>query len=236
MRARHFAQRSRRLGKMLDGDDVQRGVEDRIAERQRGQIGDGIETAVVPRRIAHRQIDAAVALAREFVGVLSFARAGVEHARAGRKRRGEGAHGVLDLAFEVQNVPPQRPRQAVGDAGVFHWRLRLDHDGGSAARRGFGQRERQSRRRKRQIGEILCETHAAALARCAARGAPWGRATAPGCWRGPRDCRAEKNICAAARGIRTGARSFSRSRAAEIEEMARHVDAVPRAAQQAELP
>ena len=169
------------------------------------------------------------------MGVLPFARAGVEHARASRKRRGEGAHGVLDFAFEVQNVPPQRPRQAIRDAGVFHWRLRLNHDGRSAARRGFGQREGQSRGSEREIREVLGEAHGAALgdAPHAARHGVEPRREAAGEARG---IVAQRKILAPQHAESAHGKQLFQIARAVIEKMARHVDAVPRAAQQAELP
>src|ERR1017187_3800261 len=107
---------------MFDGDKVHRGVEGCRAEGQRREIGERIDLAVIPRRVAHREIDTRVALAREMMPVLPFARARIQHARTVRQGAREGRHGVFDLAFEVQDVPPQRPRQPIGDCRVAHGR------------------------------------------------------------------------------------------------------------------
>ncbi len=60
-------------------------------ERQRRQVGQRVQAAVIPGRVAHRQVHAAVSLAREVVRVLSLARAGVQDPGAGGQRAAPSA-------------------------------------------------------------------------------------------------------------------------------------------------
>ena len=96
------------VAKVFDGDDVQRRVEGARWKRQGGQIGDGIESAIIPPRVAHSQIDAKVALVGEESLVLAFAGARVENQRAGSKRAGKACDRFRDLAFEVEEPAPDR--------------------------------------------------------------------------------------------------------------------------------
>ena len=99
---------------MLDGDDVEGGVESGGAERERGEIGQHVQAPVVPGGVADGEIHAAVALAGEPARVLAFAGAGVEHTRALGQLAREGGDGVLDVRFETEHVTPQRAGQAAG--------------------------------------------------------------------------------------------------------------------------
>ena len=134
------------------------------AERQRREVGQRIQAAVIPGGIAHRQVHAAIALAREVVRVLSFARARIQHPRARRQPARERRHGVLDFGFEMQNVPPQRPRQAVRERRVSHRRrasiITVDPAPAGRFRRG----ERQRRRHQREIRQVFGQPRARAFA------------------------------------------------------------------------
>src|SRR5260370_11984285 len=105
---------------MLDGDNVDRGIERAGAKRQRREMDKRIDPAVIPRRVAHRETHSAIAFFREVMPVLPPARPRIQHARPRRQAAREIRHGVFDLALEMQDVPPQRAGQAVGEAGVAH--------------------------------------------------------------------------------------------------------------------
>ena len=89
---------------MLQRDDVDGRVEQIGRERERRQIGDGIQAAIIPGRIADCEIHAAVSLGAEQAGVLPFPGAGIEHARARGKRSREVRHAILNRTFEMQHV------------------------------------------------------------------------------------------------------------------------------------
>jgi hypothetical protein len=73
-RARNFSQGAGGLLQMFDRDDVDRSVERSAAEWKRREIGKRIDAAIIPCRIAYREIDPAVSLARELMAVLPFPR------------------------------------------------------------------------------------------------------------------------------------------------------------------
>src|SRR5215471_3372283 len=105
---------------MLDGHDVHRGVERCVGEGKRGEIGNRVEVAVVPRLVADREIHAAISMLPKTARVPALACACVQHTRGRRQIVRERGDRVFDLDFEVQYVPLQKARQAVGQRGVAH--------------------------------------------------------------------------------------------------------------------
>jgi hypothetical protein len=65
--------------------DAHRGVEAVIGEGQPLQVGLGVDSGVVPGRVADGQIDADVAGVVEVVAELALAGPGIEQARPGRR-------------------------------------------------------------------------------------------------------------------------------------------------------
>ena len=72
-RPRQLPQDAMRLAHMLQSHDVDARREGAVAKRQRREIGDGVEIAIVPGRVADGQIHAAVAGLREKSGVAALA-------------------------------------------------------------------------------------------------------------------------------------------------------------------
>ena len=111
-RARDFAHHGFRLAHMFQRDDVDGGLEAAGSEGQARQIGQRIQSAVIPGAITDGQVHAAIALPGEVGRMADLARAGVQNARARgrawRRRR------------------PRRPR----------WRLRNAARGGAAGGAG----------------------------------------------------------------------------------------------------
>src|SRR5579871_35772 len=107
---------------MLDGHDVQRGVERSVAKRQRSQIADRVQPPVIPRIVPDPEVDREVSLLPEIGSVLRFSRTRVQHTRALRQRVRERRHGAFNLHFEMQDVPAQGPRQPVCQIGITHRR------------------------------------------------------------------------------------------------------------------
>ena len=87
-----------------------------------------------------------------------------------------------------------------------------------------------------EMRQILEQPHAGRFAQAAHAARHGVERRAPGWWPGPRDCRAGKNICAAAPRNRRPPSSASRSRARKSVRCAGRIHAVPAGAQQAELP
>ena len=70
--------------------------------------------------------------------------------------RGEGRDGILDLHLEIQNVPPQGTRQAVGEPGIRSSSgPRLDHDRRTRTKCRLRRRERNGRHYQREVRQIL---------------------------------------------------------------------------------
>src|SRR5579872_1792463 len=109
---------------MLQRNDVDASVETRVAKGQRRQIGDSIQFAVIPGRIAHREINSDVSLPSEIFGVRLLARASVQRARAGSEAGRKLLESLLDGGFEMQQIAPQKSGQAALDGPISQAFLR----------------------------------------------------------------------------------------------------------------
>ncbi len=79
-RARDFPQHGSRFAHVFKRDNVHTRVECAFAKRQRTEIANHVQFAVVPIRVAHSQIEPHVALPHEIIPVGAFARPGIQHA------------------------------------------------------------------------------------------------------------------------------------------------------------
>ena len=91
---------------MLQRDDTQASIERVSPERHGRNICDGIQPAVVPGDIAHRQVNAAITVPPEKVRVLALARARIQNPRTVGRLAREALHGVFDGALKMQDVSP----------------------------------------------------------------------------------------------------------------------------------
>src|SRR5207244_974468 len=92
-RAGHLSEGAARLADVLERDDVEASAEGAGAEGQRGEVGDGVETAVVPGSVAHGKIHTDVTGARKEACVAALAGAGVKHAISVGEAGGESGDG-----------------------------------------------------------------------------------------------------------------------------------------------
>ena len=162
---------------MFEGDDVDAGVEGGVAEGESGEVGDGVEFAVVPGGVADGEVDRDVALAREESTRACTSPAPASSTRAPGGRRSEKrVTALLDGGFEVQHVPAEeRGKAALRRCGRSRLFARLHHDAGSGADRRFEQGERQRRRATRpKYSEILDEAGGGAIPGSCGCGAPSG--------------------------------------------------------------
>ena len=93
---RDLAQHPGRFAHVFERHDVEAGIEGLVLERERKEVGHGVEAAVVPRRVAGGAIDAAVALIPEEGSVLALARARIQDPRGGGKPGRELRDRALD--------------------------------------------------------------------------------------------------------------------------------------------
>ena len=70
--------------------------------------------------IAHHQVDAAVALHAEEVPILALPSTGIEHPCACRNLSGKPRNRILDGAFEVKDVTPQKLRETFRNGAISH--------------------------------------------------------------------------------------------------------------------
>src|SRR5580704_8174993 len=103
---------------MLQRHNIDAGFKTSAWKRQRGQIRDGVQLAVIPPRIAHRKIHSNVALAPKIPGVHPFSSARVQYARPTGQTGRKLLQRIVDRGLEVQHMTPQKPRQATLDGPI----------------------------------------------------------------------------------------------------------------------
>jgi hypothetical protein len=108
------------MADMLEGDDVEAGIEGGGGQGEGGEIGDTVEAAVVPMGVTDSQIDGEIAVGGELGGVTEFAGAGVEDTGGRGKGLGEAGDGALDFRFKMENPVAKPRRQAVDRGAIEH--------------------------------------------------------------------------------------------------------------------
>lgn len=104
---------------MFERNDVDGGVETCVTKRERGQVGDGVELAVIPGGVADSEVHADVALPLEMLGVAHLAGAGVQDACTIGKIARKLRDGIFDGRFKVEHVAAQK----CGKAALQRWMI-----------------------------------------------------------------------------------------------------------------
>src|SRR5207244_2960219 len=123
-RARQLPHHTMWLAHVLERHDVDTGVECPIAKGQRRQVRDGVQAAIVPGRVADRQVDAAIPRRFKKFGVAALTGAGVQNALPRPDSLREARQRLFNGRLKMQNVSAQERRKAIGDRGVPHVFLR----------------------------------------------------------------------------------------------------------------
>lgn len=118
--ARDLREGGRGLGEVFESDDIEGGVKAGSCEGEGGEVGDGIEVAVVPFGIADGEIDSHIALTVKAGSVAGLAGPGIEHSGAFRQMEGESKDRLIQFRLEMVDPADERVGQELARPGVSH--------------------------------------------------------------------------------------------------------------------
>ena len=122
--AEKFLERGAGISRVLEGDNIYRSIEAGVGKRKSGEIRDGMESAVIPLRVANPQVDSNVALPIKPAGILSFARPRIEDKCIRIESGREPAHSIFDRQFEMEDLTPERSGKTSCETSRVHVRER----------------------------------------------------------------------------------------------------------------